>query len=65
MIVVSDGVPYCNGQIKTEQALEEITAANGGLLPIHTLFVGSDSGGMSFMQDLAGLNEGTFTHVAD
>lgn len=65
MMVVSDGIPYCNGQIQTELALEEITAANAGLLPIHTLFIGVDNGGQSFMQDLAALNEGTFTQVAD
>ncbi len=61
VIVLGDGVPFCNGQNTGQQCLTEITGANWQRTPIHTIYVSTDNGGVEFMQALATLNNGTFT----
>ncbi len=63
LIVVSDGLPYCGGQLTASEDLTNITNANYERLPIHTLFLGDDSEGRHFMQNLAAANGGTFAEV--
>ena len=64
LIVVSDGVPFCGGQYTASEDLRNITNANYDRLPIHTLFLGYDSEGRRFMQNLAAANGGTFEEVS-
>ena len=63
MIVVSDGQPNCQGNEEVEETLIQITEANTHRIAINTIYVGSDNGGIEFMQDLATRNGGTFTLV--
>ncbi|MFN0057846.1 MAG: VWA domain-containing protein [Planctomycetota bacterium] len=63
VLVLSDGVPLCLGVDTTAECLADITAANYQQLPIHTLYIASDLQGISFMQSLAALNDGSFTIV--
>lgn len=63
VFVVGDGQPVCDGADTGAQCLTEITAANWRRLPIHTLYVASDSAGIAFMQALAAANDGSFVLV--
>lgn len=60
VFIVSDGTPNCPSGPATITA---ITAANFGLIPVHTILLGQDPGAVSFMQDLAAQNDGTFVQV--
>lgn len=60
MLILSDGVPTCDGVDTTNQTLSEITAANWQQVPIHTIYINDDSEGISFMQLLAAQNFGSF-----
>ncbi len=60
VLVLSDGEPYCDGDNTATQALSSITGANWQHVPIHTIYIASDMGGMTFMQQLAAMNGGTF-----
>ncbi len=64
IILLSDGAPFCNDVDTSTQALSEISMANWQQVPIHTVFIGSDTAGIDFMQTLAALNQGTF-HICD
>lgn len=64
MILVTDGMPSCNG-LKFTETLRDITAANLERIPIHTLFIGDDTGweDAGFLQQIASMNGGTFRIV--
>ena len=64
VIILSDGAPFCNNVDTSSQALSEISQANWQQVPIHTIFIGSDSAGIAFMQTLATMNQGSF-HICD
>ncbi len=57
ILVLSDGEP--NGPGPTE-TLAAITGANWQHTPINTVYISADSGGITFMQQLAAANGGTF-----
>ncbi|HIA27399.1 MAG TPA: hypothetical protein EYN79_04655 [Planctomycetes bacterium] len=63
IIVLSDGAPVCNGIDTSSSALNEITTSNWQQVPIHTIFIGNEAGGLGFMQELALLNGGTSTFI--
>ena len=53
IIAVSDGVPFCNGvAANANEVLLNITAANTGNVPIYGIFLGTDVGGLTFMETL-------------
>jgi hypothetical protein len=60
VLVLSDGEPYCNGANTATQSLADITAANWQQSPVNTIYISSDNGGITFMQQLASQNNGTF-----
>ncbi|MEC9475581.1 MAG: VWA domain-containing protein [Planctomycetota bacterium] len=60
VIILSDGAPYCDGIDTSTAALAEITMANWQMVPIHTIFIGSETEGIDFMQTLASMNQGSF-----
>lgn len=64
IIILSDGAPFCNNVDTSAQALAEISQANWQQIPIHTIFIGSDTAGINFMQMLATMNQGSF-HICD
>ncbi len=57
IIVLSDGLPNCPGPAETTAA---ITGANWQHTPVNTIYIASDSDGITFMQSLAAANNGTF-----
>ena len=57
ILVLSDGEPNCPGPAET---LSAMTSANWQHTPINTVYIASDSGGITFMQQLAAMNGGTF-----
>ena len=63
ILLLSDGVPLCFEVDTSAECLTDITAANYQHIPINTLYISSDSAGVSFMQQLAAMNGGTFTLV--
>ena len=63
VLIVGDGVPVCFGENTEQECLANITAANYQSIPIDTLYVSTDNQGITFMQDLAAANGGTFTLV--
>ena len=60
VLILSDGEPYCNGVNTTQQVLNDVAAANWQQIPVNTIYIAADSGGISFMQQLAAQNNGTF-----
>ena len=60
VLILSDGEPYCNGTNTAQQVLNDVAAANWQQIPVNTIYIASDSGGISFMQQLAAQNNGTF-----
>ena len=60
VLVLSDGEPYCNGANTATQSLADITAANWQRIPVNTIYIATDNGGITFMQQLASQNNGTF-----
>jgi len=60
ILILSDGAPYCDGIDTSNQALSEITMANWQMVPIHTIFIGTETEGIDFMQTLASMNQGSF-----
>lgn len=63
VIVVGDGEPICQGVDTGPECLANITAANYLSMPIDTLYVSTEAGGIAFMQELAAMNGGTFILV--
>lgn len=63
VLVLGDGVPACGGSTDAEGTLAAITGANYQQIPIDTLYISADDAGIAFMQQLAALNNGTFTLV--
>jgi len=65
IIVVTDGVPSCNGQFTQEQCKRDITAANVQRMPVHTVFVPDDGTweDPDFLRQLATMNNGSFKIV--
>ena len=57
ILILSDGEPNCPGPSETISA---ITSANWQHTPVNTIYIATDSGGVSFMQQLAAANGGTF-----
>jgi hypothetical protein len=57
IIVLSDGEPNCPGPTET---LSAMTSANWQHTPINTVYIAADTGGITFMQQLAAMNGGTF-----
>ena len=64
VIILSDGAPFCNSVDTSTAALAEISQENWQQVPIHTIFIGSDTAGIAFMQTLATMNQGSF-HICD
>ena len=62
ILVLSDGEPYCNGSNTSNQVLNDVSAANWQQIPVNTIYIASDSGGIMFMQQLANQNNGTFSN---
>jgi hypothetical protein len=60
IMILSDGEPYCNGANTATQSLQDITMANWQQIPINTIYIATDNGGIVFMQQLATQNNGTF-----
>ena len=60
VLILSDGEPYCNGSNTATQSLADITAANWQRIPVNTIYIATDNGGITFMQQLASQNNGTF-----
>ncbi len=60
VLILSDGEPYCNGTNTASQCLTDVAAANWQQIPVNTIYIASDTGGISFMQQLAAQNNGTF-----
>ncbi|MGE4632676.1 MAG: VWA domain-containing protein [Planctomycetota bacterium] len=60
VLILSDGAPYCDGVDTSATALTEITQANWQMVPIHTIFIGTETEGIDFMQTLAAMNQGSF-----
>jgi hypothetical protein len=60
IMILSDGEPYCNGSNTATQSLQDITMANWQQIPINTIYIATDNGGIVFMQQLATQNNGTF-----
>ena len=60
ILVLSDGEPYCDGENTAAASLNSITNSNWEHVPINTIYIASDMGGASFMQQLAAMNGGTF-----
>ena len=63
IIIVGDGVPICDGQDRSAACLVNITAANYLRTPIDTVFIGSGTAGLEFMQQLATMNQGSARQV--
>ena len=57
VLILSDGAPNCPGPDETTSL---ITAANWQRTPINTIYISSDQSGITFMQQLAAANSGTF-----
>ena len=62
ILILSDGEPYCDGQNTASICLTSITQANWQHIPINTIYIATDNGGISFMQTLANMNNGTFSN---
>lgn len=62
VVILGDGVPVC-GSETAATVISDITAANYKSLPIHCLFIGTGSGGVSLFQQLAAQNGGTFRQI--
>ncbi len=60
VLVLSDGEPYCDGVDTSAECLTNIRAANWQNTPVNTIYISSDAAGITFMQQLAALNNGTF-----
>jgi hypothetical protein len=60
VLVLSDGEPYCNGTNTATQSLANISMANWQQIPINTIYIATDNCGITFMQQLASQNNGTF-----
>ena len=60
VLILSDGEPYCDGANTATQSLADITAANWQRMPVNTIYIATDTGGIAFMQQLASQNNGTF-----
>ena len=58
LILLGDGVPACEGG---ETTLEDVTNANYESIPIDTIYVGQSEEGHELFQDIANLNDGTFS----
>ena len=65
VIIVTDGIPSCNGVNTQAQCLRDITAANVTRMPVHTVFVPDDGTweDPAFLQQLAAMNNGSFKIV--
>lgn len=64
ILVLSDGVPGCSmGSGGAAETLTVLTAANWQHTPINTIYISSDSAGVTFMQQLAAQNGGVFRQV--
>lgn len=61
VLVLSDGEPYCGGSNTASQVLTDVAAANWQQIPVNTIYIASDTGGIQFMQQLAAQNNGTFS----
>ena len=60
IIVLTDGEPYCSGLTdEASVALTNITAANFQRIPIDTVYISADAGGIAFCQQLSAMNNGT------
>ena len=57
ILILSDGEPNCPGPSETIAA---ITGANWQHTPVNTIYIASDNSGITFMQQLAAMNGGTF-----
>ena len=60
VLILSDGEPYCDGANTANQCLLDIGGANWQNIPINTIYIATDNGGIAFMQQLAAMNNGTF-----
>ena len=60
VIVLSDGVPTCSSASET---LSQVAGANWEGIPIHTIYISSDSEGIGLMQGIANNSGGTFRLV--
>lgn len=60
VLILSDGEPYCNGSNTASQCLADVSGANWQQLPVDTIYIATDNGGIQFMQQLATMNGGTF-----
>lgn len=62
ILILSDGIPSCTeGSNDSAVTLSTITGANWQRIPINTIYVSNDAGGVAFMQQLAALNGGSFS----
>jgi VWA domain-containing protein len=62
LVILSDGEPNCGPLPRRDDFLEEVRRRNpGGMIRIHTVFLGADSG-TGVMQRLAAQNAGQFVH---
>ena len=51
--IVSDGLPFCDGNDTSSTCLQQIPAANLPPVPIHTVYVADDTPGSDFLRSLA------------
>jgi len=66
VVILTDGMPWCNGSLTTQQCLRDITAANVQRMPVHTIAIPDQSEEQwdpDFLRQLAAMNGGTFKMV--
>ncbi|MBN1419612.1 MAG: hypothetical protein JXP34_12615 [Planctomycetes bacterium] len=66
IVILTDGMPWCNGALTTRECLRDITAANVQRIPINTVALPDESEGEwdpEFLQQLAAMNKGSFRVV--
>ncbi len=59
VVLVGDGVPSCGGTSNPSAELAAITAANVALDPILSIYLATDSSGITFYQQVTAQNPGT------
>lgn len=63
IVLFGDGFPVCNGASQANEVLAEIPAANVENIPIHCMYLYSDTDTLLFFEDLAEVSGGMFLPI--